>query len=169
MDKAVEDRVGESGVSHHIVPVVEWKLAGDEGGSSAVAVFEDLEEIGALSVLQGGEPEVIEDEELGLGQAIEELGIGAVGASESNLPQEAREAEVARKESVSARAVSEDAGQIALSIPRSAGDQDVLVVSNPLATGQTEYETAVEATWTPEVDVLGGGRESELRHLEEKA
>ena len=73
VDEPIQDGVGECGVSHDRVPVLDGQLAGDEGGASAVAVFEDLEEITALGVGEWSEAEVIEDEELGLGQAVEEL------------------------------------------------------------------------------------------------
>ena len=63
--EAVEDGVAEGGISDDVMPVLEGKLAGDESGAASVAVVEDLEEVTALSVVEGHHPEVIEDEELG--------------------------------------------------------------------------------------------------------
>lgn len=65
--EAVEDGVGEGGVSEDVVPVIERELAGDDGRALGVPVVEDLEAIGSFTVTQGGESEVIEYEELGLG------------------------------------------------------------------------------------------------------
>ena len=54
VNEAVEDGVAEGGVADHVVPVLQGELAGDEGGAPAVAVVEDLQEIAALGVVQGG-------------------------------------------------------------------------------------------------------------------
>ena len=55
------------------MPVLERQLAGDQVGAAAVAVFQDCEQISPFAVGQGCEALVVEDEELGLGQAGEEL------------------------------------------------------------------------------------------------
>ena len=49
------------------MPVVDGDLAGDEGAAACVAVVEDLEKVMASGIIQGGEPPVVEDEELGAG------------------------------------------------------------------------------------------------------
>ncbi len=48
VDEPVEDGVGEDGVADDVVPGVDGKLAGDDGGAAAVAVLEDLEQVAAL-------------------------------------------------------------------------------------------------------------------------
>jgi len=48
MDEPVEDGVGEGGLADDFVPVPDGHLAGDEGGSAAIAVFNDLEEVASL-------------------------------------------------------------------------------------------------------------------------
>jgi hypothetical protein len=143
------------------------ELAGDEGGTPAVAVFEEFKNIVALGVGEWGQAEVVEDEELGLGQTVEELGVGAVGPGERELAEEPGEAVEVGREAQAAGAVAEGASQIALARPGGAGDQDVVVVADPLAAGEPEDEALVQPAWGPEVDILRGSREVELGRLEQ--
>lgn len=78
MDQAVQDRVCDGGVADHLVPVLDRKLAPDRRGARGVAVFQDLEEVSPLDVGEQSEPEVIDQQELGLCQAGEKLAIGPV-------------------------------------------------------------------------------------------
>lgn len=48
--EAVEDGVGERRIAHQLVPAIDRELAGDEGRSPFVAVFEDLEQVATLLV-----------------------------------------------------------------------------------------------------------------------
>jgi len=45
VDEAVEDGIGVSGIADHLVPFIDRQLAGDDGGTVAVALFENLKEI----------------------------------------------------------------------------------------------------------------------------
>ena len=45
VNKAVEDGVGQGGLSDGLVPMFEWDLGGDEGCTPPVAVFDDFEEV----------------------------------------------------------------------------------------------------------------------------
>jgi hypothetical protein len=47
VDQAVEDGVGVSRVSDHLMPFIDGDLAGENGRAAAVAFFEDLVEISA--------------------------------------------------------------------------------------------------------------------------
>ena len=55
MDETVEDSVGEGWVSDGLVPVLDGQLAGDDGGSAAVAIFQDFQQIAAFRGGQDGE------------------------------------------------------------------------------------------------------------------
>ena len=63
--EAVEDGVAEGGIANNVVPVLDGELAGDESRATAVTVFEDIEEVTALGVVQGRHAEVVERNELG--------------------------------------------------------------------------------------------------------
>ena len=167
VDEPVQDGVGECRVSHDPVPVLDGELAGDQRGPAAVAVLEDFEEVTTLGVRERSEAEVIENEELGLGEAVEELGVGPIGAGERELAQQAREAVVAGREALATRAVAERAGQVALAGARCAGDEDALVIADPLTAGEPQHERALQTAGRPEVDVFDRGREVELGYLQE--
>ena len=53
MNDAVEDRVTERGVGHHLVPFTDRDLADDQQRPAVVAVVNDLEQIAACSALSG--------------------------------------------------------------------------------------------------------------------
>lgn len=57
-------------------------LAGDDGGSFLVAVLDDLQEIASLLVVELLGTPVVENEQLGSGERLEDLGITAVPARE---------------------------------------------------------------------------------------
>ena len=58
--------------------------------------------------------------------------------------------------------MAERAGQIGLSRPRRAGDENGLAVPDPLPGGEAEHEGSVEATRDLEVEVFDGGVEVEF-------
>ena len=64
MDDAVENRVGECGIAEVFVPAAEGQLAGNDRGSVAVSVVEDLEEVLTLRVLEPDDAPIIEDEDV---------------------------------------------------------------------------------------------------------
>ena len=49
MQEPVEDCIGKRWITDVVVPQFEWQLAGDEGGASANAVVEELEEVVAFT------------------------------------------------------------------------------------------------------------------------
>ena len=71
VDEAVEDGVGVGGVADEGVPVGDGELAGDEGGSSAVAIFEDFQQIVAGLGVERLEAPVVEDEQLDGAEGLE--------------------------------------------------------------------------------------------------
>jgi hypothetical protein len=42
VDQPVKDRIGESGLSNRLMPVLDRQLAGDERGPAAMAIFEQF-------------------------------------------------------------------------------------------------------------------------------
>ena len=64
VNDAVEDRVGQGGISDQGMPAVHRDLAGDQGGAAAVAVFDDFEHVAALLGAERFEAPIIEDEKI---------------------------------------------------------------------------------------------------------
>jgi hypothetical protein len=165
--EAIEDGVPEGGVANEFVPVVRGDLARDEGGTAVVPVIEDFEEIAPAEVVEGSEAKVIEDEELGTGQALQEPGMGAVAPGEGELGEEAGETVVPCGQAVTTGLVAEGAGQVGLPGAGGSHDQDTLALADPVATAEAEDERAIEAPGRSEVEVLDGGVEMETGLAEE--
>ena len=64
MHEPVEDGVGVGGFADRFVPVLDGQLAGDEGGSALVAVFEDFEQVAPLRRGEFGQSPVVEDDQV---------------------------------------------------------------------------------------------------------
>ena len=94
VDESIEDRVRECGVADDVVPVLERQLTGDEGGAAGVAVLEHFEHVASLGDGERRQAEVVEDEELGPRELLEQLGEGAIGAGEREFTEQSREAVV---------------------------------------------------------------------------
>ena len=107
VEEAVEDGVAEGGIADDIVPVVDRDLAAEQGAAPGVAVVEDLEQVVAPLTGERGEAPVVEDEEPGSGEPLDELGVGAVPAGEGEFVEEPREAVVAGGDAVAAGLVAE--------------------------------------------------------------
>ena len=56
MDQAVQDGVGQCGVAYDLVPMPDGQLAGDQGRTPIVTVFEDLKDRLANWRKQTGDP-----------------------------------------------------------------------------------------------------------------
>ncbi len=42
VDQAIQDGIGQRGISDLGMPFIHWELSGHEGGTEAVAVFEEF-------------------------------------------------------------------------------------------------------------------------------
>lgn len=85
VNKAVEDGVGERRIADHVVPMIDGHLTGDDRGTLLVAIFDDLQEIAALLVVELLRPPVVEDEQVGSGERLEDLRVAAVAARECKV------------------------------------------------------------------------------------
>ena len=65
---AVEDGIGEGGIADDLVPGVDGKLAGDQRGTGAVSVFDDLHQVAPLARSKAIRPPVINDQQVRFGQ-----------------------------------------------------------------------------------------------------
>jgi len=65
VDEAVEDGIGEGRLADHLVPGLYGELAGDQRRARAVAVFDDLHQVAALTGGKAIRAPVVEDQETG--------------------------------------------------------------------------------------------------------
>lgn len=107
VDQPVEDRVPEGRITDDAVPMFDGDLTCEDGAAPGVAVVEDLEQVVAPLTGERGEAPVVEDEEPGSGEPLDELGVGAVPAGEGEFVEEPREAVVAGGDAVAAGLVAE--------------------------------------------------------------
>ena len=85
VDETVEDGIGVSGISDHLVPFIDRQLAGYDGGVAAVALFENLKQI---VTRLGGErlkSPIVQDEQLDAGQGAEEPTIAELRRFERDM------------------------------------------------------------------------------------
>jgi hypothetical protein len=156
VDQAVEDGVGKGGIPDHVVPMLKGELAGDEGGLAACAVFDDFQEIAAFIMAEGSEPTVVQDHELGLLEAVHELGTGPIGPGQGQLLDESGKAEGATEWALATGRLGQGRGQVGLAGTGCPGDKNHLVVADPVAGGQAKDNGAVEPPGGAEVQILDG-------------
>jgi len=77
--QAIEDGVAQGWVRKPIVPVFNRDLSGDQGGTSAIAIIQDLEKISCLRRRKWISEPIIEDEQLHTSEFGQKLWVGAVG------------------------------------------------------------------------------------------
>jgi hypothetical protein len=70
VDEAVEDGVGQRGVTDGGMPVINRKLAGHDRRARAVPVVEHLQQIAAVHVVEDSEPPVIDHDHINPGQLL---------------------------------------------------------------------------------------------------
>ena len=85
MDEAIEDGVGERRAADDLMPLLDRKLAGEDGRSALVTVLEDFEEIALLRLGEDRQTPIVEDQELDARQVLEEATVTAIAAGERIL------------------------------------------------------------------------------------
>lgn len=111
MEKSITQGIGDRGLSHGGVPVFGGELAGEDSGGAAVTILDDFEEVRAFLVEEGCQEEVVDDEEVGLGEFGEKLEARAVGARLVKLFQESRGTEGEDGKSLASGEVAEGASE----------------------------------------------------------
>ncbi len=136
MDEPVEDGVGDGRVGDDLVPVIDRELAGHDGRAAIVPVVDDLQQVATLLLCQGGEPPVIEDQELDARQVLEQPGMSAVAACQRQGIKQSWHALIRYRAIVAASLVTERTGKPALAHPGLADDDQVLMPVDPIAGGE---------------------------------
>ena len=89
MDDSVEDGIGRGGVAlEHVVPVRHGQLRHDDGGFAPVPILYDFEEVEQLLTVESLHSEVVDDEQVGGGQAVEEPQQRGLDAMDGHLLEE---------------------------------------------------------------------------------
>jgi len=158
MNEAIQDGIADGRIRAADMPLVDRHSSGNYGRRSAVAIVQYLQQVLGLGTGQGVAKPVIEDQELGAGEGVEELGIGAIGVGEGDVMEETRSALVADGEVVAASRMGKGAGQESLADTGGAEDEYVEVLVDPFTLGQMENETTFQAARGRKVEVFDGSR-----------
>ena len=94
VDDPVEDGVGDGWLADHVVPLRDGQLGGNQGGFSAVALFEDFQEIEALLVIEGVGAPIVEDEQLDAGELVDEAREAAIETRHGEVFEQARHPQI---------------------------------------------------------------------------
>ena len=100
------------------MPAGHRDLAGDDERSLVVAVLDDLQEIARLDVRERLRPPIIEDQQLHAGERTQQSAVARIAASDAEIGEQARDAQVENRYVLTARLVSEGAGEPALARAR---------------------------------------------------
>lgn len=144
VDEAIQDGIGERGIAQVVVPVFHRQLAGDHGGPFPIPIIEKFEQVPPFGIAEGGQPPVVEDEQVDPGQFGQDGSVRSVGPGDGQRREHTGQAKVARGEPVPTGGLREGTGQIALPDPRGTDNQHDLVVPDPLPRHEPQPDAAVE-------------------------
>jgi hypothetical protein len=156
VDQPVEDRICDGRILKVSVPLLEGQLAGDQRRLAVVAIIEDLHQIPTDRIGQWRETEVVDDDEIGLGELAKERRLGLQGGVTGKLVDEPREPEAADAVVGAAGGMADGASEVTLADAGGSGDKHVEVLGDPLETGDLAEASAIETAGGLEVDVLDG-------------
>jgi hypothetical protein len=157
MDKAVENGIGNSWISNVGMPVVDWQLAGDDGGGAPMAIVDDLQQVATLLGVERRQPPVVEDEDLNASQALEHACIASITTGEAKPFQHSWYPLIEHGAIVATGSLAEGTGNPGLADAGGAGDQQILLAFYPLSLCQPLEQGSVETTVCAVIDILGSG------------
>jgi hypothetical protein len=75
VDEAVENGVGVGRIGDHRMPILDGKLAGDDGGAPAVTLFQNLQQVVSGLGVERLQPPVVQDQQIDPPQAAADAGV----------------------------------------------------------------------------------------------
>ena len=136
MDDAIENGVGQSGISHEFVPAIDWKLAGDDQRADIVAIFDDLQQIALLLRQQRFRSPIVEDEKVDAAELTHQLGVTTVTTSQSQQGKQAGDALIENLVVFPACLEPERASQPRFPDAARTSQQAVSMLADPVAAGE---------------------------------
>src|SRR5260370_367625 len=133
VDEAIEDRVGDGGVSDDFVPAIDGQLAGDDDRTGFVSILDDFEQITALVGVEGFWSPVVQDQQVKSCDRPQHPGIASVGAAECEGGEETRHTMVGNGEVVPASLVAEGASKPTLADAAWPSDEEIMPRPDPVA------------------------------------
>jgi hypothetical protein len=164
VNESVKNGVRQGWIGNSLVPLRHGDLGDDEGGLLVIAIIEQFQEVSGLGRRQRISEPVVENEEMRLGQRVEELRVGSVRVGVSKLLENPGETHVSHGDSGATGRLTQGRGEIGFACTGGADDERVEAVSDPVALGQFQDGSFGEAAGGGEVDIFHAGvvREASL-------
>ena len=70
------------------MPVLYGQLAGDNGGAAVITIFQQFQQVATIFITERGEPPIIEDKHVSLGQRGHQLYVASIPLGNGPLLQE---------------------------------------------------------------------------------
>ena len=121
MDQAVEDAIGNGGITDLLMPMGDRCLRGKDQRAALITVVADFEEITALAVFEWSHSKVIEQEDVGPGESQQHPADAAVYVGNRQFSKQLRRSFMQHGETVPASFLRQSAGQPAFADPSGAG------------------------------------------------
>ena len=162
MNETIQDGITDSGIREPGMPLSHRHLGGDHSGGSTIAIIQDFKQVLRLRTGQGITEPVIEDQELGAGEGVEEFGVGAVGVGKGDVVEEPRSAEEANGEVVAADRVREGTSEESLDAPIDLPPLGRMLSATWMSTSTSRFSSSFQlhacAVGQPAVDHCGPDR-----------
>jgi len=120
-------------------------------------ILNDLHEIASLTGGEAVGTEIVQNEQIDLGQRTEETGEAAVAVRELQLCEEAGHARIVGSVALAAGPLSNGAGEPGLAQSAFSGNEKIAFLGNPAASRELLEERFVELALGAVVDVLDRG------------
>ena len=118
------------------MPVFDRALASDDGGIFLIAVLDDFKQIIALRVVEWSQKQVIDDEQLDLGQAGEHFEMGAIGLGLEQHFEQTRSTQIEHGVTLAGGEVAQHTGKITFADAGGAGQEHGIVTGDPVRGGE---------------------------------
>ncbi len=90
VDEPVKDGIGQRRIAEVLMPMRQWELASDQGRAKIKTVIQDLQQVPLLFVGKRRHGQIIEDQQIGLGELFEQFMVTAVALGDGQFAKEAR-------------------------------------------------------------------------------
>ena len=157
VDQAVEDGVGDGGIADLFVPVIHRELTGDDGGGMTVPLLDDLQKVSSFGVGHGGEAEIVNHQDMGIGELADDLSVTSVSLGKGHLVGELGRKDVESTVSFPARLVGQGASEEGFSHAGGAGDNNIVLTFDPIAGDEAHHDRLIDPPGGFVVDILHAG------------
>jgi hypothetical protein len=154
MYETIKDGISQGGVPNGFMPVFNRQLTGHDGGSSVMAVFDDLQQVVAMFLTEGGQAKVVQQEDIGFGQDRHECHIASIAFRNRQLLEKPGESEIEGGPPLPAGFMAQGTCNPGFPDPCGAGDEHIVPIPYPLPHGSTRHEGLIEAAWVAIIQVF---------------